>query len=341
MAAEHRRLHISRRRFVQSAGLAGLGLLAGCGRLPWQTAPARVYRIGILASASNPPDSWNLQAFHDGLCELGYVVGHNVRVDYRHVIEPGEVAPHAAELVRLAPDVILVAGGNPSIRAVREATSTIPIVMAQAGVDPVAVGLVDSLARPGGNLTGFTQITAELAGKRLELLKETMPTASRVGALGPLESPDKRLELAELQAAAQALGFSLHALDVRTLEDLASALEAAIHEQLEGLIVLQEAFTIRQRARIAELTVRARLPAIYETPLFVEAGGLMAYGVNLPDLYRRAATHVDKILNSARPADLPVERPTKFDFVINLRTAQALGLTIPQHVLLQATEVIQ
>jgi putative tryptophan/tyrosine transport system substrate-binding protein len=332
----------SRRHLVQSASAVGLGLLVGCGRWPGQAAPpARVYRLGILASGANPPDSANIQALHEGLREQGYVVGQNVTVEYRQGIEPGELTLRAAELVQLAPDIIVVAGGNPSVRAVRDATSTIPIIMAQAGVDPVAMGLIASLAQPGGNVTGFTQITAELAGKRLEFLKDTVPAAARVGVLGPVESPDKRLELGELQGAAQVLGLAVQALEVRTADDLARAFEAATHEQIDALVVLQENVTIRQRTRIADLASTARLPAIYETPLFVEAGGLMSYGVNLPHLYRRVATHVDKILKGAKPGDLPVERPTRFDFVINLRTAQALGLAIPHHVLLQATEVIQ
>jgi putative ABC transport system substrate-binding protein len=335
-------IRVSRRQFVVGASAASLGLLAGCGRLPWQAQPpAKVYRVGILASLSNPPDSPNLQAFHQALGALGYVDGQNVSIEYRQVSDSAETAARAIEVIRLMPDVILVAGGNPAIRAVRDATGTIPIVMAQAGVDPVAVGLIDSLARPGGNVTGFTQITQELSGKRLELLKATVPTASRVGVLGPLHSPDKRLELSELQAAAQFLGLDVLVLEVRTPAELAGAFQAATREHADALVVLQETITLTQRGRIAELAVQGGLPSIYESPASVQAGGLMSYGVNLPDLYRRAATHVDKILKGTRPADIPVERPTLFDFVVNMKTARELGITFPHEVALQITEVIE
>jgi putative ABC transport system substrate-binding protein len=282
-----------------------------------------------------------VQAFLGALRALGYAEGQSFVAEYRQALDGAESASRAAELVRLAPDVILVAGGNPYIRAVRDATSTTPIVIAQAGVDPVAMGLVASLSHPGGNVTGFTQITAELAGKRLEFLKQAAPAASRVGVLGPLNTPDKRLELGDLQAAAEILGLSLQLLDVRTPDDLAGAFEEAAREHTEALVVVQEAVTLTQRARIAELAVQARLPSIYENPLFAEAGGLMSYGVNLPDLYRRAATHVDKIFKGARPAAIPVERPTLFDFVVNLKTAQLLDITFPPEIMLQVTEVIQ
>jgi len=332
----------SRRQFVQGAGLLGAGLVVGCGRLPWQAQqPAKVYRIGLLHTATNHPDSPTTAAFRQGLHQLGYVEGQNVLVEYRETVDETDRAARAAELVRLAPDVIVVAGGNPTVRAARDATSTIPIVMAQAGVDPVATGLVASIARPGGNVTGLTQITAELAGKRLELLKETVPRVSRLGVLWPPDPLDKRVEFGEVQAAAHTLGLSLQSLAVRTPEDLAGAFEAAAREHADGLVVLQEQLTRTQRTRIAELAIQGRLPSIYEAPLFVEAGGLMAYGVDLPDLYWRAAYYVDRILKGASPAELPVERPVRFDFTINLKTAQALGLTIPPHVLMQATEIIQ
>ena len=291
--------------------------------------------------SANPATSPTVDAFRQALRELGYVEGQNVAFEYRDVGNDASFAPHVAELVRSTPDVILVAGGNPVIRLARDATSTIPIVMAQAGVDPVATGLVASYARPGGNVTGLTQITAELSGKRLELLKETMPGASRVAALWNPETVDKTLEFRELSAAAQTLGLTLQSLEVRAPEDLDGAFEAAARERADALVVLQEGLTLTQRPRIAELALQGRLPTIYESPQFVEAGGLMAYGVNLPDLYRRAAVYVDRILKGASPADLPVERPVRFEVVINAKTARALGLTIPQHVLLQATEIIQ
>jgi putative tryptophan/tyrosine transport system substrate-binding protein len=244
-------------------------------------------------------------------------------------------------LLSLAPDVILVAGGNPVVRAAQDATSTIAIVMAQAGVDPVATGLVTSYARPGGNVTGLTQITAELSGKRLEVLKDLIPGMSRVAVLWNPNTRDKAIEFRELQAAAQTLGVAVQSLEVRGADELSQAFEAAAREQAAGLVVLQEGLTLNQRGRIAELAIQGLLPTMYESRFFVEAGGLLAYGVNLPDLYRRAAVYVDRILRGASPADLPVERPVRFDVVINLQTAQALGLTIPHHVLLQATEVIQ
>jgi putative ABC transport system substrate-binding protein len=334
----------TRRQVVQGAGAVGLGLLAGCGRLPWsQPAPrGKVQRIVVFAGSAVTPASANIDAFHQGLRELGYVEGQSVTIEYCDAPSDAAGAVRgAAELLSLAPDVILVAGGNPVVRAAQDATSTIPIVMAQAGVDPVATGLVTSYARPGGNVTGLTQITAELSGKRLEVLKDLIPGMSRVAVLWNPNTRDKAIEFRELQAAAQTLGVVVQSLEVRDADELSQAFEAAAREQAAGLVVLQEGLTLNQRGRIAELALQGRLPTMYESRYFVEAGGLLAYGVNLPDLYRRAAVYVDRILRGARPADLPVERPVRFDVVINLQTAQALGLTIPHHVLLQATEVIQ
>jgi ABC-type uncharacterized transport system substrate-binding protein len=333
----------ARRRFLQgSLALAGLGVLSGCGIIPSRAEQsARVPRIGFLwggSEATYPAASH--EAFRSALGQLGYIEGRNIVFESRFAGGRPERLPElTTELVQQNVDVI-VAAGTPQVQAAQRATSTIPIVMAYAG-DPVASGLVASLARPGGNITGLTTLGPELAPKRLQLLKEISPGISRVGVLYQAYDPGRVLAFRETEAAARALGIQIQALEV--LENQVTApLAAAIGEQLDALIVLAgDQSLIGQRPAIVGFAAQQRLPAMYEAREWTVAGGLMAYGVNFEDLYRRAATYVDKILKGANPAALPVERPTTFDFIVNLKTARELGLTLTQSFLQQATELIQ
>ncbi len=298
----------------------------------------KVPRIGWLSHTPGP----NLEAFRRGLRELGYVEGENVTVEARYAEGREERLPAlAAELVRLPVDVIVTAAGNPAVRAAKNATSAIPIVMGQSGVDPVVAGLIVSLARPGGNVTGLTTISADLSGKRLELLKEAVPTVSRVAVLWNATNPDKARELRETRVAALALGVSLQSLEVRGPDDFEKAFDAATRGRADALITLHDVLTNSQRARIVHFAAQNRLPTMYEFREWADAGGLMAYGPNVRDMFRRAATYVDKILKGAKPADLPVEQPMRFELVMNLKTARGLGLTIPPFLLFRVDEVIQ
>jgi putative tryptophan/tyrosine transport system substrate-binding protein len=329
---------LTRRRWIQGTGAVGLGLLAGCGRWPGQgQQPAKVPRIGFLAPGAPQPQH---EAFREGLRALGYVEGQNITIEHRSAEGREERLPElAAELVQLRADVILAAG-TPAAVAGKQGTNSIPIVFG-ASNEPVEAGLVASLARPGGNVTGLSLMNSQLSAKRLEILKEAVPAVSRVAVLAwPLQATVER-DWNETQVAAQALDLQMQRLDVQRADEFASAFEAAIRKGADALVVLPNSFFARERVSIIELAAMHRLPAMYEQRQFAEAGGLVAYGANLNDLYRRAATYVDKILKGVNPTDLPVEQPTTFDFVINLKTAGALGLTIPHHVLLQATEVIQ
>jgi putative tryptophan/tyrosine transport system substrate-binding protein len=337
VAAEYHGLQISRRRFVQGAGLAGLGLLAACGRLPRQAEPApKVVRLGYMG---NPV---RVHWLREGLRELGYVEGHNLVIDTRAPASYG-AGPYAApmeELVRLRPDV-LVAATTPQALAAQQATTTIPVVFIAVS-DPVGVGLVASLARPGGNITGQSDFFAGLAGKRLELLKELVPSVTRVAALWNRRNPATALEWRSLQEGSRALGLDLLSADVQSRDELTSAFDRMTRDRADALIVLSDGlFALAETPQLSELVLHSRLPTMYYVRDGVAAGMLMSYGPSLDSLYWRAAYYVDRILKGASPADLPVEQPREFDFVINLRTAQALGLTIPPHVLLQATEVIQ
>ncbi len=332
--------------YPRAAGLIAtlaLGLLAA--PLAADAQPAtKVHRIGILLPGSPAPPSTPsaaLEAFLQGLRDLGYVEGRNIAIEYRYA--QGKLDPLqdlAAELVRLNVDVI-VTSTTPAIQAAKKATSTIPIVMAAVG-DPVVTGLVAGLARPGGNITGLSLLAPELAGKRLELLKETLPRLSRVAVLWNSASPAMVHTFREARVAAEALGVRLQSLEVQgDPTDFERAFSAIAKERPDGLFVTLDPFTSLHRGRIAELAAQHRLPAIYELREFVDAGGLMAYGPSSRDLWRRAATYVDKILKGAKPGDLPVEQPTRFELVINLKTARALGLTIPQSVLLRADHLIE
>ena len=324
----------------------GLGSFALCALLVALCASVqaqqlrRVPRIGFLSSRSPDAEKSRLAAFQQGLQKLGYSAGKNILIEQRYAAGKFDRLPDlAAELVGLKVDV-LVTTGTPAAHAAKNATSTIPIVIGNAG-DPVGTGLVASLARPGGNVTGLSVLNTELSGKRLELLKEVVPTASRVAVLLNPANSINPLQLKEIQSAAPALGVTLHSLEVKGTDDIDRAFTAMKKERTGALIVLGDPLLETHRTRIAELAVKSQLPAIYSLAPYVEAGGLMSYGTNFDDLYRRAATYVDKILKGAKPADLPVEQPTKFEFVINLKAAKQIGLTIPPNVLARADRVIR
>jgi ABC-type uncharacterized transport system substrate-binding protein len=302
--------------------------------------PKKVPRIGYLTAGSLSAQSARIEAFRQGLRELGFVEGKNIVIELRFA--EGKLdrqSELAAELVRLKVDVIVSAGPTVT-RAAKEVTVTIPIVMAQDG-DPVANGFVASLARPGGNVTGLSALSPELSGKRLELLKETVPKLSRVAALGNSTEPNNAQILRETELAAGAFGVKLEYQDVLSPKDIETAFRAARKGRAEAVLVLQSRVFNTQRKQIVELAVTGRLPAMYSSREYVEGGGLMTYGASFTDLYRRAAIYVDKILKGAKPADLPVEQPTKFEFIINLKAAKQIGLTIPPNVLVRADRVIK
>jgi putative ABC transport system substrate-binding protein len=300
--------------------------------------PDKVFRIGRLTLAS--PSTDDPDGFRQGLRELGYIEGQNIVIESRSAEgSVDRLGALATDLVQRQMDVI-VAAGSPAIHAAQQATSTIPIVMT-TDTDAAAQGFVDSLARPGGNITGLAGFGVELHGKRLEFLKEAVPTASRIAALWNPANTSLAPYLRETQAAAQALGVELQVLEVRTPNDFDGAFAAAISGHAEALIVMGDAFLADHRTRIVDFAQRNRLPGMYPRRSYVEVGGLMSYAANIPNQQRRAATYVDKILKGAKPADLPVEQPMKFELVINLKTAKALGLTISPTLLFQADEVIK
>jgi putative ABC transport system substrate-binding protein len=303
---------------------------------------AKVYRIGMLRPGSPPAGSSpNLDAFRQGMHDLGYIEGQHFVVESRWAEGSDErLSDLAAELVRLHVDVIMAAGAL-ATHATQQATHTIPIVM--LGVyDPVGAGLVASLAHPGGNITGVSTLGLELAGKRLELLKETVPQLRRVAVLANPAAPPHTVFLENLTVVSQELGLQLQVLEVRSHDELDRAFTALTQAGVEALFALPDPPLLdRLDRRIADLTAQHRLPAIYPFKSYVDAGGLMSYAPSVPDIYRRAAYYVDKIFKGAKPGDLPVEQPTKFEFVINLKAAKALGLTIPPTVLFQANEVLQ
>jgi putative tryptophan/tyrosine transport system substrate-binding protein len=302
--------------------------------------PTKVHRIGLLRAGSAPSDQPFVESFRQGLYDLGYVEGQNLVIEQRYAGSEERLRDLAAELVQLQVEVI-VAGGSAAIRAAQHTTRTIPIVMATSA-DPVGRGFVASLARPGGNITGLSWLGAELGGKQLEVLKEAVPQVSRVAVLGNPASPGYGPGRDNLTVAAQALGLHLQVVELRRVDELDQAFVAITQAGAEVLVVLAEPLLIDGlRGQIAERAATSRLPAMYGWRMYVEAGGLMSYGPSLPDLRRRAVSYVDRILKGAKPADLPVEQPTKFELVINLKTAQALGLTIPPTLLFQADEVIR
>ena len=301
--------------------------------------PTKVHRIGFLGSGS-VSSATRIKLFREGLRELGYVEGKNVVIEYRFSEEkPGSEPALAAELVRLKVDIIVTAGAG-ATRAAKEATFTIPIVMSQ-DPDPVGNGFVASLARPGGNITGLSSVGADLAGKRLELLKEVLPKLFRVAVFGSSTNPGNVPALRETERAAAAFKVQLQFLDILDPKDIETAFRAAGSGRSDAVLVLNSPVSSSRRKEIAALAAKSRLPAFYNRSEYVEDGGLMSYGVSFNDLAHRAATYVDKILNGAKPADLPVEQPTKFELVINLKTAKQLGLTIPPSVLYRADKVIK
>ena len=303
--------------------------------------PTKVPRIGYLGATSVSATSDRTEPFRQGLRELGYVEGKIIVIEWRYAEGKLDRLPAiAAELVRLKVDIIVTSGPIPT-RAAKEATVTIPIVMAQDS-DPVANGFVASLTRPGGNITGLSTLAPELNGKRLDLLREIVPKLSRVAVLGTSTQPGNEQSLKEVELAAKAFGVKLQYLDVLSSKEIATAFRAATKGRADAVLMLLAGPVFNpSRTPIIELAVKNRLPVIYRNRADVEAGGLVSYGVDLTNLYRRAATYVDKILKGAKPADLPVEQPIKFEFIINLKAAKQIGLTIPPNVLVRADKVIK
>ena len=321
--------------------------LLGCTAATWplvahaQQPAGRVYRIGYLSILSREQTLYLIKAFEEGLRSLGYRVGENVAIEYRFANGEMERLPAlAADLVRLGVDIIVATGTNLTTVAAMKATTTIPIVMT-SGVDPVSAGLVASLARPGGNVTGLAGDTGgEIMGKRFELLKETLPNLSR---LGILFNPDaiNRSRLTSTREAAQALGLTPIPVEARGQDALEQAFAIMVRERAQAFVLLADSVLFSYRGQIAEMALRNRLPAASYQKEYAEAGFLLTYGADIPDLCRRSAAFVDKIFKGAKPADLPVEQPTKFELVINLKTAKALGLTVPPTLLTRVDEVIE
>jgi putative ABC transport system substrate-binding protein len=296
----------------------------------------KIHRVAVLGNENNPP--W--EGFRRGLRELGYVDGRNVTIEWRWSEgKPDRFPALATEVVALKPDVI-VASGTQAIRAAKRATSAIPIVMTTSSY-PDKIGLVDSLSRPGGNITGLSNVGPELSGKKLELLKEIAPKASRVAVVFNPASEVEPLVVQELSAIAPAVGFQIESVEVRNPDDFSAAFGRLSPNRVHALLALGNPINFRGRQLIADFALKNRLPSMHDERLFVEAGGLMSYAPSFTDAFHRAATFVDKILKGQRPADLPVEQPTKFELVINLKTAKTLELTIPQSVLIRADQIIQ
>jgi putative ABC transport system substrate-binding protein len=304
--------------------------------------PRKVPRIGYLTPLDPSRESNRLEAVRLALRERGYIEGQNIAIEYRYGEGKRDRYPElAAELVRLKVDIILVTGGDPVIRAVKNATMTIPIVMMGSGVDPVEADFVESLARPGGNVTGVTTLSTELGGKRLELLKEAVPKLARVAALYNSGTRNNIIELKEVQTAALALGLTVRSWEVRDANGFDRVFAALTKERPDGLYVPGGPLMYANQKRIIGFALKTRLPSSYNRREDVEAGGLIYYGADRADSYRRVAYFVDRILKGAKPADLPVEQPTKFELVINLKTAKQIGLTIPPNVLARADKVIK
>lgn len=331
---EDRPVRLGRRPLLRgAAALALWATLASCG------ARSRVPHVGYLGSDSGPSGNPYVGAFRQGLREQGWVEGQDLVVDYRFAQGRLERLPElASELVSLEVDVI-VASRDQAAHAAKSATARIAVVVADAS-DPVGSGLVASLSRPSGNVTGLTLMSAELGAKRLELLRDVVPGLSRVGVLWNPQSADKQREARELEAAARAQGLQVQGLEARAVGDFLPALRAATAARTQGLVVLRDALTFLNQELLVFLATESGLPSVYEAREFAEAGGLVAYGPNLPALYRRSAAYVRKIVEGARPNELPVERPSRFELVINLRTARTLGLTIPRPLLVLADDVI-
>jgi putative ABC transport system substrate-binding protein len=333
----------SRQWSVASKSVFGLTLCAMLFALSYSASaqqPTKVPRIGFLATVSPSTISDRVEAFRQGLRELGYVEGKSIVIEWRYAEGKADRLPGlAAELVRLKVDLIVSVAPLPT-RVAKEATKTIPIVMAQ-DTDPVGNGFVASLARPGGNITGLATLAPEISGKQLELLKETVPKVSRVAVLGTSTRPGNEQMVKETELAAGTFGVRLQYLDVLSSKDIETAFRAASKGRAEAVLVLAGPVLNSHRTQIADLAAKNRLPAIYERAEFMDAGGLMFYGASIPEMFRRAATYVDKILKGAKPGELPVEQPKKFEFIINLKAAKQIGLTIPPNVLARADRVIK
>ena len=302
--------------------------------------PAKLRKIGFLNPTGGPMA--NVEVFREGLRQLGYVEGQNIEIDYKSGEGAAQLAELVNELVHRKVDLIVTAGPGvlAAVSAAKKATETIPIVFSFSG-DPVEAGFVDSLARPGRNATGVTQLAFELVGKRLELLKEAVAEVSRVSVLANPAHPGEQRELRETQSTARALGILLQYYQVRNTTDINAAFENALKDKANAVLVFPDAVTNAHRTQIAEFGLKQRLPSVFGRKEPVEAGGLMSYGPNLDELFKRMLVHVDKVLKGIKPADIPVEQPTKFEFVVNLRTAKQIGLTIPPNALARADRVIR
>jgi putative ABC transport system substrate-binding protein len=302
----------------------------------------KVHRIGYLSNTDSATESARSEGIRLALRDLGYIEGQNIAIEYRYSEGKRERAPElAAGLVRLKVDIIVIAGGNRVILAAKNATKTIPIVMTGGGTDPVEAGYVESLARPGGNLTGLTTLVGELGGKRLELLKEAVPKLVRVAVLYDPASPNNVLELKEVQTAAGALKLTIQPWEVRAADDFEKVFAALNKQRPDGLYLFGSTLMRANEKRTIGFGLKNRLPSVYNYREAVDAGGLMSYGADQAESYRRVAYYVDRILKGAKPADLPVEQPTKFELVINLKTAKQIGLTIPPEVLARANRLIK
>jgi putative ABC transport system substrate-binding protein len=304
--------------------------------------PVATPRLGILVSGTASAPGSLIAAFRQGLKDFGYVEGHTIRIEYRYSEgAPSRLAELATDLMQHKPDLLVAAGGNDIALALKRAAGNTPIVMA-GGSDPVGAGLIESLARPGGNVTGLTSLSAELTGKRLELIRELIAGIHPIAVLYNPGSRQKRAEVVQIQRAAKLLGIELRLVEVRTADDIASAIALAVESRVGAMSVLPDTFTTAHRKTIGALAMKRGLPTMFADRLRMEdAGGLISYGPDYAYMWRRAAGYVDKILKGAKPADLPVEQPTKFELVVNLKTAKALGIAIPQAILLRADEVIE
>jgi putative tryptophan/tyrosine transport system substrate-binding protein len=329
-------IHIGRRQFIVTLG----GAAATWPLAARAQQPGKVYRIGMLEGLSATLNVANINALREGLRQRGYAEGQNLVIEYRSADGRDDRFPGLArELLALKVDVIITRG-TPAAEAAKNATSTVPVVMAASG-DPVGVGLVTSLHHPGGNITGLSAIVAELEPKRLELIREIVPALGRIAVLTNMSNDAMRRGWGEIETAARSLGVQSQLLDLRKSDALGPMFDDATARRVDALVVVIDAITLANQQRIVDLAMKHRLPAIYSSREFVDAGGLTSYGVSYPDLYRRAATYVDKILKGNKPDDLPVEQPTKLELVINLKTAKSLGLDVPPTLLARADEVIE
>lgn len=321
-------------RILSAGALAAVSLLAAAQQ------PGKVYRIGYVSSGAPTDGVSNLEAFKQGLRELGWMEGQNIAFETRYTM--GDNRRHAelmADVLRLKVDVI-VTTSTPGAQAAKAATQETPIVF-QMVSDPVASGVVTNLARPGGNVTGWSNMLPATTRKLLELLREVSPKVSRVAVIHDPDNAGKQLEVKVLREDARSVGVTIEPIPIRTLDDVVAALGSLAQKRIDGLVVLQDAMTQTRRTEILELALKSGLPAIYQTGHFVEAGGMMSYGLNIPTQFRRGASYVDRILRGAKPGDLPVEQPTNFEFVVNKKTASTLGVTFPPPILLRADRVIE